>query len=312
MPRRVIATAYDLDSLTVEDVPEREAGEGRVVIRVAAAGVNPSDLKSIRGQFGDDPAKLPLRLGAEVAGTVTAAGPGVDAVSVGDEVIAYRVVGGWADEVVVPVENVFLRPATVTADAGAGLLLVGTTAWHLIEATRVSEGDRVIVHGASGAVGRLAVQLARLRGASVVGTASARNLEAVEALGATAVEYGPGLDERLRDALPGGAGAALDTVGTDEALDVSVALVADRRRIATINGFAHGAELGVTMLGGGPGADPGSELRRAARQPLIDLLAEGRIDVALGPAFPLDRARDALDLIATGHPGGKVVLHPGR
>jgi len=194
--------------------------------------------------------------------------------------------------------------------AAAGLLLGAVTAFHLVEAAAVGEGDRVVVHGGTGAVGSAAVQLARLRGAEVFGTVSAGREEAVTAFGAVPVLYGPGLEERLRALLPNGADAALDTVGSDEALDASVALVRDRSRVVTVAGFARAAELGIRLLGSGPGADPGTELRANARLPMLELAGDGRL---VGPPvieFPLDRVQEAMTLVASGHAGGKVVLLP--
>lgn len=317
MPRQLVAPAYGgpdpsrlPDRLDLIEVPPATAGDGQVVIAVRAAGVNPSDAKGMAGVWGRDEAKLPLRPGNEVSGVVTAVGDDVDGVAVGDEVLAFRVTGGFADEVVAKVADVFAKPSSLGWEAAAGLLLTGGTAWHLVEGTAIAPGDRVIVHGASGAVGSLAVQLAVARGATVVGTASARSADRVRADGATPVEYGAGLEARLRELLPDGADVALDAVGTDEAVDVSVALVADRDRIATINAFERGAELGIRRFGGGPGADPGSALRRAARPELVRLAGEGALRVHLGPSFPLTDARAALELVTGGHPGGKVTIAP--
>lgn len=319
MPRRLIAVDYTgPEALRLEETPVLEPGEGQVVIEVRSAAVNPSDGKSLRGEFGADPAKLPLRPGSEVVGVVAAVGEGVSGIRPGDTVIAYRVVGGWADQVRTSAANAFRIPSAADLDQAAGLLLAGVTAWHLLEATGVGEGvapgRTVLIHGASGAVGELAVQLAVLRGARVIGTASAANQDAVRALGAEPTLYGDGLEQRLRELLPelttGGVDAALDTVGTDEAIDVSIALTGDPQRVATINGFAHGAETGIRMLGGGPGADPGSALRSAARAPLVALFAAGALTVRIGGRYPLPGAADALQRLASGHPGGKLVLHP--
>ncbi|MDP9026676.1 MAG: NADP-dependent oxidoreductase, partial [Actinomycetota bacterium] len=270
--------------------------------------------KRLRGMFGRNEKSLPLRLGSEVSGVVTAVGP--DAVgpagpiAVGDEVVAYPISGGFAEELVAKATSVLPKPARLGWGEAAGLLLGGVTAYHLVEATRVGEGDRVIVHGATGTVGLAAVQLARLRGAEVVGTVSAAHEDELRALGAVPVLYGPGLEQRLRALLPDGADVALDTVGSDEALDASVALVSDRQRIATVAGFARGADLGILMLGGGAGADPGTELRAAARLSLLQLASDGLL---IGPPvviFPLEQVRDAMTLVASGHAGGKVVLEP--
>jgi NADPH:quinone reductase len=311
MPRQIIATAYTgLDSITEREVPPAVAEPGKVVIGMRAAGVNRSDLKSALGMFGDDETKLPLRLGAEVAGVVTSVGEGVDHVAPGDEVVAYRVSGAFADEVVAPASAVFHKPASLAWDAAAGLLLTGATAWHLVEAAGVRAGDIVIVNGASGGVGSLAAQLSVARGATVVGTASAKNADSVRESGAEPVEYGEGMLERLRAALPDGATVALDTVGNDDFLDAAIQLVPDRQRIATIEAFERGAELGILRLGGGPGADPGSAIRNASRQPLLDLAGSGELTVRVGRTFPLAEARDALELVWGMHSGGKVVLVP--
>lgn len=315
MPLRIIAVEYTgLEGLRPDETPTLEPGDGQIVVAVRAAAVNPSDGKSIRGEWGSDPAKLPLRPGNEVAGVVTAIGDGVDGIAVGDTVIAYRVIGGWADEVRTAATNLFPIPADADLDQASGLLLAGVTAWHLLEATGLgadaASGRTVIVHGASGAVGELAVQLAVIRGHRVIGTASPRSFDAVRELGAEPVAYGPGLVERLRTLLPEGADAALDTVGTDEAIDSSVELVGDPRRVATINGFAHGAEAGILMLGGGAGADPGSALRAAARPRLVELFANGSLQVRIGGVYPLADAVEALARVEGGHPGGKIVLHP--
>ena len=311
MPRQIIATAYNgLDSIAEREVPSAVAEPGKVVIAMRAAGVNRSDIKSALGMFGSDESKLPLRLGAEMSGVVTSVGEDVDHVAPGDEVVAYRVSGGFADEVVAPASAVFHKPASLAWDEAAGLLLAGATAWHLVEAAGVRDGDVVIVNGASGGVGSLAAQLCVARGARVVGTASAKNADVVRESGAEPVEHGAGLIERLRAAMPDGATVALDTVGNDDFLDAAIELVADRERIATIEAFERGAELGILRLGGGPGADPGSAIRNASRQPLLDLAGRGELTVNVGRTFPLAEIRDAFELVGGRHPGGKVIVVP--
>ena len=315
MTRAVIARQYGgIADLVVADLPTWPLQPGQVRLAVRAAAINPADLKRLRGEFGRNEKSLPLRLGSEVSGVVTEVSP--DAVgpagpiAVGDEVVGYPVSGGLATDVVAKAGSVLPKPASLGWSQAAGLLLGAVTAFHLVEAAAIGEGDRVIVHGATGAVGSAAVQLARLRGAEVFGTASAAREDAVRALGAVPVRYGPGLEDRLRALLPDGADAALDTVGSDEALDASVALVRDRGRVVTVAGFARAAELGIRLLGNGPGADPGTELRANARLPMLQLAGEGRL---VGPPvieFPLDGVQEAMTLVAGGHAGGKVVLLP--
>ena len=310
MAQVVVATAYGgPEVLELVQVPDDPPGPGEVVVEVRAAGVNPADVKSRSGAFGRDPANLPVRLGSEVAGVVADVGAGVDHVRPGDEVVAFRVTGGYADRLVVPAADVFAKPRPLSFAQASGLLLVGTTAAHLLHATDVVAGETVLVHGAAGAVGSAAVQLLVARGARVVGTASPGRHDAVRALGGDPVAYGPGLADRVRALAPDGVDVALDTVGTDEAVDVSVQLVADRQRIASVAAFARGPGLGIRLLGGGPGADPGTQVRDAARAELIEAASAGRHTVEVDRTFALADVRAAHAHLAAGA-RGKVVLVP--
>lgn len=250
--RAVVAAAYGgPEVLSVIDVPTPEPGPGEVRIQVRAAGVNPIDIKLYGGAMGHDPAALPKRLGFEVAGVVTAVGPDVASLQLGDEVIAWRVDGGYASDIIAPADVVVAKPANLGWPEAAGLLLTGSTAEHTLVAAGVGVGDTVLVHGAAGGVGQLIVQLAVGRGAKVIGTASPGSHELLRALGATPVAYGDGLAERVREL--GSVDAAIDTVGTDEAVDVSLELVADRGRIVTIAAFGRAHDVGIKLLGRRPG-----------------------------------------------------------
>lgn len=311
MTRIVAATGYGgPENLSLLDVPTPEPGPGEVRVEVRAAGVNPIDVKSYSGMFGTDPANLPVRLGHEAAGVVTAVGEGVAGVAVGDEVIAYPAPHAYATEVVVPVTSVIPKPAGLDWPVAGGLMVVGATAVHALESVRLAAGETVLVHGAAGGVGLLTVQLAAQRGGTVIGTASPAKHDLLRSLGATPVAYGPGLAERVRAVAPDGVDAALDLVGTDEALDVSTELVADRSRITTIAGFLRGPELGVNLIGGGPGADPGTEVRAAARQPLADAAAKGELSLVVAGVYPFAQAAEAHRLVQGGHVSGKLVLTP--
>jgi NADPH:quinone reductase len=168
----------------------------------------------------------------------------------------------------------------------------------------------VLIHGGAGGVGIMAVQLAVIRGATVIATGSPARHDLLRDLGAVPVAYGPGLADRVRAAAPGGVSAAIDLAGTDEAVDVSVELVADRSRIATIAAFGRAGGLGIKALGGGPGADPGTEIRDSARTELARLAGEGRLRVIVTDSFPLGKVADAHRAIMTGHGTGKTVLIP--
>lgn len=311
MTRAVVATAYGgPEVLSVVDVDPGPPGPGQVVLEVRAAGVNPADWKAYSGAWGTDPTKLPLRLGHEAAGVVLAVGPDVDDVQVGDEVVAQPVRGAYADRVVVAATSLVPKPPTLDWPNAAALLVAGTAASHALSAVAAGTGDTLLVHGAAGGVGSLLTQLARIKGVRVIGTASPANHDYLERIGAVPVAYGPGLADRVRRLAPAGVDASVDTVGTDEALDVAVALVSDRRRVATIAGFGHGSKLGVRLLGNGPGADPGTELRRAARKRLVELAGQGRLTVRVGATYHLADAGKAHRAAMDRHVRGRVVLLP--
>jgi NADPH:quinone reductase len=313
MAHAVVAPEYGgPEVLTVVDVDPGSPGNDEVLLEVRAAGVNPADWKAYTGVWGTDPARLPMRLGYEAAGVVLEAGAGARqaGVDVGAEVIAYPVDGAYADRLVVPFTSVVAKPPSLGWPEAAGLMLTGATATHTLEATGVGPGDTVLVHGASGGVGSMVVQLALIRGAHVVGTARRQHHEDLVRLGVHPVEYGPGLADRVRAVAPGGVQAAVDTAGTDEALDVSVELVAERRRIATIAAFERGAELGVQVLGNGPGADPGTAIRAAAPRTLAALAGDGRLTVRVGATFPLGEVQEAHRRGMAGKISGKIVLLP--
>ena len=315
MSRAVVAAAYGgPENLSLTDVDVPPPGPGQVTVDIRAVGVNPFDVKVYGGTFGTDPAKLPLRIGSEAAGVVTAVGPEAvgpaGPVAVGDEVIVYPVPGAYAERLTVPAGAVVPKPAALTWEQAAGLMLTGATAVHTLSATQVRAGETVLLHAAAGGVGLMVVQLAVARGARVIGTAAASKHDLVRELGAEPVCYGPGLADRVRALAPNGVDAAIDAVGTDEAVDVSVELVADRSRIATIAAFGRGAELGLKVLGGGPGADPGTQVREAARLELVRLVAEGRLRVVVGATFPLAQAQAAHRAVLAGSATGKIILIP--
>jgi NADPH:quinone reductase len=314
MSRAVVATAYGPpDVLDVVEIDVPEPGEGQVVVDVRAAGTNPADVKSYSGIWGTDPARLPMRLGFEAAGVVSAVGPEargpLGPVAVGDEVVVFRTAGAYAERLVVPAKDVLPKPATLGWAEASGLLLAGTTASHAVQATGVREGDTVLVHGGTGGVGLMAVQLAVLLGARVLATASPRGHDLLREIGAEPVEYGPGLAARVR-ASASRVDAAIDTVGTDEALDVSLELGIDRGRIASIAAFARGPQEGIRLLGSGPGADPGEDVRMAARAPLLDDAGRGRLRVVIAGEYALDDVAEAHRALMGHHAPGKIVLRP--
>jgi NADPH:quinone reductase-like Zn-dependent oxidoreductase len=308
--RHWIATGPgDLDVFSLEDYEVAPPQRGEVTLSVRAAGMNPADAKHVtRG----DAADFPKAIGYEVAGVVSAVGADTEIasgpVTVGDEVIAFRISGGWATEVTVAARDVFAKPASLSFGEAANLLLVGSTASEMLHVTGVGEGETILVHGASGAVGVSVLQQAALLGARAVGTASEGSFDVVTRYGGVPVTYGDGLEQRVREAAPDGVVAALDCVGTDEAVDVSLALVADRHRIVTIAAAARAKAEGFTAIGG---AMPASQAYRdSVRADLVRLAGEGRLAVPVARTFPLADALEAAELLMGQHPGGKLVLEP--
>jgi NADPH:quinone reductase len=310
--RAVMATRYGgPEVLEVREVEVPAPGAGEVTIEVRAAGVNPVDFKMFSGARGEDPGVLPLPVGLEVAGVIAAIGPGTEIASgggeVGDEVLAFRVSGGYAEAFTIPAADVFTKPEALDFAAAANLLLVGGTAADMMRVVPPREGTTVVIHGASGAVGvSLLQQLAPL-GVRAIGTASPGNFDAVRRFGGEPVAYGEGLEERLRELAPDGFDAAYDCVGTDEAVDVSLALV-DPSRLVTIAAAARAGEEGFIAVGG---ANPESAaFRDGARAGLVAMAARGELLVPVARTYPLEEAEAALAFLAEEHPGGKLALLP--
>ena len=304
MVRRLIATDYgDPHSvLSVVDVDAPVAGDDTVTVRVEAAGLNPFDVKRVQGVMGADPARLPLILGGEAAGTVIA-GEGVTA---GVRVVVYPAAGAFAEQIAAPAAAVHRLPDTVSFDAAAGLLLAGMTAFDTVETLGVGADDVVLVHGGSGAVGSIAVVLAVVRGATVIATASPANHDRLRDLGAIPVSYAGDLAADVRAAAPAPITAVVDTVGSDAAIDASLEFVPADRIVSTA-AWGRAAD-GVVLVDGSGEASRAH--RRAAVVPLIEALADGRITVDVAGRYSLDDAADAFAALAGPHPRGKYLLVP--
>ncbi|MGF1427905.1 NADP-dependent oxidoreductase [Kitasatospora sp. LaBMicrA B282] len=293
------------DVLEYGDVPEPKLGADAVLVRVAAASVNPVDWKIQAGYLDSMlDAVFPVIPGWDVAGVVEKVGVGVTEFAPGDEVMGYvreDMVGRgtFAEYVAAPVRTLARKPANLDFAQAAGLPLAGLTAYQaLTGALVVKPGETVLVHAAAGGVGALAVQIAVALGARVIGTASERNHEFLRGLGAEPVSYGEGLADRVRALAPAGVDAVLDLIG-GEALQLSPALLAEGGRLASI------ADGSVLALGG----------RYVFVRPdtadltaLTELAESGKLTVEVAASFPLEQAADAQRLSAEGHTRGKIVV----
>jgi len=303
-----------IDQWSFDEVEVAPPGSGEVTIRVHAAGVNPADAKHVASARPG--AEFPVPIGYELSGEVTAVGPdavgGSGELTVGDEVVAFRVQGAYATDITVPARDVFAKPTTLSHAEAANLLLAGTTAAEMIQVTRVTEGETVLLHAASGAVGVSLLQQARELGVRVIGTVgpdAEYSAERVRRYGGIPVAYGDGLRERVEEAAEGAPiAAAWDAVGTDEAIDVSLALVAERDRIVTIVDPERAKADGFLWIAG---ARPESaRFRDIARARVLELAASGVLEVPVARTYPLAEAVDAVRFVMDGHPGGKVALLP--
>jgi NADPH:quinone reductase-like Zn-dependent oxidoreductase len=315
MARRWTAPAPGpVDTWTFDEVDVSPPGPGEVTVRVHAAGVNPADAKHVA--HARPGATFPVPIGYELSGEVLAIGPdalgGSGELAVGDEVVAFRVQGAYATEITVAARDVFAKPSTLSHPEAANLLLAGTTAAEMIQVTRVVAGDTVLLHAASGAVGVSLLQQARDLGVRVIGTVgpdAADSAARVRRYGGIPVAYGDGLRERVEEAADGAPiAAAWDAVGTDEAIDVSLALVSDRDRIVTIVDPERAKSDGFLWIAG---ARPESaRFRDIARARVLELAASGALEVPVARTYPLADAVEAVRFVMTGHPGGKVALIP--
>lgn len=297
------------DVLRVEEVPRPRPGEGELLVRVRAAAVNPVDagIRSgrARAMVG---AELPYVPGFDISGVVAEVGPGVAGFQPGDEVFAMidlRRGGGYAEYALVRQDEAAPKPTGATFAEAAALPLVALTSWQaLFDNADLQPGDVVLIHGGSGGVGSVAVQLAKWRGATVIATASERNQAFLRELGAdVAVDYaGQRFEDVARDV-----DVVLDPIGGDTQVR-SLGVLKDAGTLVAL--------LGLTAEARAPGRDirvrtmlvhpDTAELRRIA-----DLVDEGHLRPVVSRTFPLERAAEAHEQIETGHTRGKLVLEIG-
>lgn len=314
MARAIVYTEIGSpDVLHLTEIPDPVPGHGEVVVRIEAAGVNPIDAKIRGGKRPSPPPTEPRPVGFDGAGVVTEIGPGVDGFGVGDRVAIRDAHGTYASAIALSPDHLAALPDSVTAAEGAGIGIPAGTAYQALRSLEVSEGDVLLVHAGSGAVGQAAVQFAVDWGVTVIATASPARHAQLRELGAIPVAYGDGLQERVEAAAPDGVTVALDCAGTDEAIEVSLALVPDHDRIATIVRGPDAASFGIRAFSGGsptPLTAQEQEWRAEALPETIALLASGDFVIELGPQLPLAEAAQAHVLVESGAASGKIVLIP--
>jgi NADPH:quinone reductase-like Zn-dependent oxidoreductase len=284
--------------LELVELPDPHPAPGQIRIAVRAAGVNPIDWKLRNGMRGGD---LPQQTGREAAGVVDEVGEGVSDAAVGDEVFGFVAAGGGAAELALLSDYAPIPPSLDFAGA-AGLPVAVETAWRTLDLLGVADGDTVLINGAAGAVGSSAAQLARGRGALVIGTASPNNHEYLRSLGAEPTTYGDGLADRVRELAPDGVDAALDAAGGG-ALPALVELAGGPERVVTIADYEGAQKTGATMSGG-----PGARRAVHALHDIGPLIETGQFSLPVAQTFPLADIAEAHRLSEAGHVRGKLVL----
>ncbi|MGC4940715.1 NADP-dependent oxidoreductase [Kribbella sp. DT2] len=289
--------------LGVREIDAPQAGAGQVRIAVKAAGVNPMDYKVRRGWFeAMMPTTFPAVPGVEVVGIVDEVGEGAE-FAVGDEVVGWTVSGGYAEHALLG--NAVRKPAGVSWEQAVAVPVAGETAQRVLDLLKVKSGETLLLHGAAGAVGAVAVQLAVVAGVTVVGTASEANHEYLRSLGATPVAYGDGLVDRVRAVAPV-IDAVFDAAGQG-GLKESIELRGGPERIVTIADMSAG-ELGIEVSPGGTAP----EIVKGWLADQLQLAADGKLKLRIAETFPLTDAdaAKAQEISESGHAKGKLVLVP--
>ncbi|GHH38196.1 medium chain dehydrogenase/reductase family protein [Lentzea cavernae] len=322
----------------VRDLPA--PGEGQVVLRMEATGVSFAEQQMRLGKYYDQPA-FPFVPGYDVVGTVVAAGPGVDRALRGHRFAVVTKVGAWASHLIVEAGDLVPVPDGVDAAAAETVAVNGVTAWQMLYRTaKVKRGDTIVVLGANGGVGSTLVQLAKHAGIKVIGTASARNLDAIRELGAIPVDYrDPNMYARIRELAPEGVDAVFDHVG-GPALKESWKLVRRGGALVNYGSAATKDEPGSGML---PvlklfgqlmvwnllpnGKRAGfynfwagkrfrlNTFRARLRDDLVqvlNLVESGAVTPQIAARIPLPEAAAALALAESRTVVGKVIIVPGQ
>ncbi|GLY40752.1 NADPH:quinone reductase [Amycolatopsis sp. NBRC 101858] len=329
----VLPGLVEPDGLRVEHRELPRPGAGEALVRVEASGISFAEQQMRRGKYYDQP-PFPFVPGYDVVGTVLEA---EDPALVGRRVAAMTKIGGWSSHLVVPAADLVPVPAGLDAAEAETFVVNGITAYQMLHRiAKVKAGGRILVHGASGGVGTTLVQLARAAGIEVIGTASARNLDVVSALGATAIDYRGDVPAQVRELAPGGVDAVFDHVGGPGIVD-SFRLLAPGGTLV-----AYGS-ASTKDTGGNPkpavlklvarllwwqalpnrrrthfynvwgGKRNLTRFRARLAEDLtavFDLAAKGQLEAQVAARIPLAEAAKALTLAESGTVTGKVVLVP--
>ncbi|GAA4196873.1 quinone oxidoreductase family protein [Microbispora amethystogenes] len=318
--RAIVVSAYgDSSVLEYADRPDPVPGPGQVLIEVAATGVNFIDVYHREGRY---PLPLPLIPGSEAAGTVTAVGPDVTDVVPGDRVASASAIGAYATKALIPADRVVRLPDGLSPDLAAAVLLQGLTAHYLTHSTyAVRTGDDVLVHAAAGGMGLLLVQMAKLRGARVIGTVSSPEKEKLaRQAGADEVIGYEGFPEAVKEITGSGVHVVYDGVGA-ATFEGSLASLRPRGMMALYGAASGpvppfdpqrlnaGGSLFLTRPTLGHYTATREELLSRADD-VLGWVASGALKVRVSERYPLAEARRAHDDLEGRRTTGKLLLVP--
>jgi NADPH:quinone reductase-like Zn-dependent oxidoreductase len=291
----------DVLQQTTTDVPD--PGPGQVRISVHASSVNPLDLKIRSGAMAAFmPVELPHIPGLELAGTVEAVAADVHHLTLGAAVFG-PAAHTYATHTLANAYQMAVIPQGLDFHEAAALPVAAEGAWRALEELDVTAGQTLLIHGAAGSVGSLAVQFARSRGVRVIGTASAADLAYVTGLGAGAVTYGNGSTDRVRALAPQGINKVLDTSGAD-VLGDSIQLTGDPRHVLTLADHISAQTHGVRFSPGGGADDRTADALEAVRA----LHSKGVLTQRIHAVMPLAKVVEAHRTAETGRLNGKIIL----
>jgi NADPH:quinone reductase-like Zn-dependent oxidoreductase len=294
-----------VDVLQIEETALPVPAQGQVLVKVKAAGINPGEASIREGMLVKMfPSTFPSGEGSDFAGIIETVGPDVQGFVTGDEVIGFsNNRDSHAEYVLAETGHIIIKPANVTWEQAGGLFVAGTTAWAAVKAVSLKPGDTVVVSGAAGGVGSIAVQLAKIAGAKVIGLAGKENYQWLNDHGIIPVLYGEGVADRIKDAAGRKVDAFIDTFGQGY-VELALALGVAADRIDTIIDFEAAAKYGVKTDGSAKGANAG------VLAELAELIADGSLEVTVAATFPLTQVKEAFYELQKRHTRGKIVLVP--
>ncbi|AMB59123.1 hypothetical protein AWU67_09925 [Microterricola viridarii] len=334
------------DVLEVVEIEMPVPGPGEALIEVVSAGLNPADSRLREGKLAERmPAHFPQGIGSDFAGYVMATGTGVSRVAVNDAVIGHTSRGSLATHLAVPAANLTPKPPHLPWEVAGSLFVTGIAAWAAVNALGIGKGDTVVISAAAGGVGCIAAQLARLRGARVIGTVSERNADFLRQLDVIPVVHEGDVAARIRELAPEGVDAYLDTFGGDN-MEIARSLGVPAARIRSVLDWEGVQDFGPDEYGStgpseartvAPGAIESETAESEAAEPdkadntekaaedevteesgtaviarLARLAEQHRLLLPISDIFAIDEVREAFEELDRGHVRGKLLLgmHP--